>query len=199
MGKLIVADTDTATRTANTPVAAEVLYDTSLNRFFGGDGSVIGGKEFADTSSAQTLTNKTIDGASNTITNAVNTDKATLGSPVATSSIADGAFEDITYPAHRLCFISAGETDVIGTARLYVSQAARTADAGRALGTPPSATTEGLVQEFSCTTGGVEAVFNGAAVFVNNEATQNDNIYCRVFNQSGGPSVVTLTLKGVIL
>lgn len=46
MSKLIIPDTTTATRTANTPGAAEILYDSDLGRPFYGDGSTVGGNDF---------------------------------------------------------------------------------------------------------------------------------------------------------
>ena len=50
MGKIIVATTDTSTRTGNTPVAAEILYDTDENKFYGGDGATAGGIDLGGSS-----------------------------------------------------------------------------------------------------------------------------------------------------
>ena len=47
MAKLILPKATTATRTAATPVAGEILYDTDQNKFYGGDGATQGGVPFA--------------------------------------------------------------------------------------------------------------------------------------------------------
>lgn len=55
--KFLPPQTDTATRTASTPIQGEILYDTDEDQFYYGDGSTVGGKTLQGTlSSTQEVT-----------------------------------------------------------------------------------------------------------------------------------------------
>lgn len=112
----------------------------------------------------------------------------------ATPSIADLASADITINSARALMIGRVSTDVEATVRLYSSIAARTADSARPLGTPPASGTEGLITEVQTTTGNLDIDLSDAVNHVNLEDPQLSEVYATVFNESGGNSVVTVTL-----
>lgn len=113
----------------------------------------------------------------------------------ATSSIPDLSSEDITIAAEAGLLIGRIGTDVAGTVRVYNSIAARTADNARALGVPPPADIEGLIAEVQTTGGNLEVDISPALGSINLESVQAADIYLKVFNESGGNSVVTVTIS----
>ena len=117
----------------------------------------------------------------------------------ATSSIADLASEDIAITCDRTIGLAVIETDVESTVRVYNSIAARTADNTRPLGTPAPADIEGLIAETQQVTGDLVTDLSPTLLCINRETTQTDDVYLKVFNQSGGNSVVTVTLRATIL
>lgn len=112
----------------------------------------------------------------------------------ATASIANLTSDDITITAEKGLLIGRISTDVPATVRVYNSIAARTIDSGRALGAPVSASIEGLIAEVQTTGGNLDVDFSPALGFINLESEQAGDVYCQVFNESGGPSVVTVTI-----
>ena len=89
------------------------------------------------------------------------------------------------------------ESDVESTVRVYNSAAARTADNARALGTPAPLTIEGLICETQQVTGDLITDLSPTLIAVNRENPQTNELFLKVFNQSGGNSVVNVTLYTV--
>ena len=111
----------------------------------------------------------------------------------ATTSIADGASDDLDVNISRAYLLCCIETDVDALVRVYGSSAGRTADA-RAAGVPPTGAEESLIAEVDTTGGNLRIDLSPSVVAVNSDVPQSDTAYLRVFNQSGGPSVVNTTL-----
>ena len=114
-----------------------------------------------------------------------------------TTSIADGAFEDIDLTIGKSYLLCCIETDVDGLVRVYGSSAGRTADV-RAAGVPPSGTEEALIAEVDTSGGNLRIDLSPSVVAVNSDSPQEDIAYLRIYNQSGGPSVVNATLYTTI-
>lgn len=111
-----------------------------------------------------------------------------------TSSLADGASEDMTVTGTGRAgqFISI-QTDVAAWVTLYCSQDARTADASR-LETEDPAPGSGVLAEVITTTGQTITV-TPAVNFFNLEATPAAELYAKVVNKSGVANTVTVTLS----
>ena len=113
----------------------------------------------------------------------------------ATSSIPDLSSEDINIAAEAGLLIGQIGTDVPATVRVYNSIAARTADNARALGVPAPVSIEGLIAEVQTTGGNLDVDISPALGSINLESAQEANIYLKVFNESGGNSVVNVTIS----
>lgn len=112
----------------------------------------------------------------------------------ATSSIADLSSEDIVIFAEKSLLLGRVSTDVEATVRIYNSLGAQAADSGRPLGDPIPLDIEGLVAEIQLTTGNLDYDLSSAIAFINMEPTQTPEVFVTAFNESGGNSVVTVTL-----
>ena len=111
-----------------------------------------------------------------------------------TAVIADLASDNIDIGSDKALLIGRISTDFAATVRLYNSLAARTADAGRALGVLPPPTIEGLITEVATTGGNLDIDLSPSVGSVNLENPQTQDIYATVFNQSGGNQAITVTL-----
>ena len=69
MGKFLAPRITTADRSALTPDAAEILYDTDLEQYFGGDGSTLGGIALSSGSGGTGWTDVTVTDANFTAAN----------------------------------------------------------------------------------------------------------------------------------
>ena len=110
-----------------------------------------------------------------------------------TASLANGAAGDITFSGTGKSgrFISV-ETDRAAWVTLYISAAARTADASRPEGTDPTGGAGVLAEAI---TAGADVVkFTPALGYFNDEATPVSELYAKVVNKSGGTSTVQVDL-----
>jgi len=109
-----------------------------------------------------------------------------------TSSLADGAEEDLDITGFKAYTLMAITTDKAARVRLYVSAATRTADAARAEGTDPTSDA-GLITEV-ITTGAETVIISPGAYGFNLESSPTTNIPCRVTNKSGSTDTVQVSL-----
>ena len=109
----------------------------------------------------------------------------------ATGSIANDVNSDITFTGFKSYGLLQIQTSAAAWVRLYISQAARTADASRAEGVDPSADA-GVVAEVLTTASALTTQFGPATIGWN---TANDTtIYAAVKNKSGITQAITTTL-----
>ena len=109
-----------------------------------------------------------------------------------TSSIADGATEDVDVTGFKGYMLMKIETDAAAWVRVYVSDAARAADAGRLEGTDPTADA-GVIAEV-ITSGAQSILISPGAYGFNDESPVTTNIATRITNKSGTTGAVTATL-----
>ena len=114
-------------------------------------------------------------------------------SSAATASIVDGASANITVPASEGLILLKVATSVAARVILYTDVASRTADAGRAEGTPASANS-GVIAEVVTTSLDLSVALAPGVVGWNDEATAVPEIYAKVTNKSGAESVVDVTV-----
>jgi hypothetical protein len=116
---------------------------------------------------------------------------------VTTASIADGATDDVALTgagAGRLRFVVRAESSDLAWVRAYSSAAARTADAGRAPGTPPTGE-HGCLMDWVVESGNLVWDLGPCkGEFRNAESPFADVIYFAIQNQSGGTTAITVTL-----
>lgn len=161
---------------------------------------------------ASTDTLTLVAGSGVTITTDANTDSITisatggggtsLGSRAALSgtspSLADGAQGPIDiaegYKTYALLKV---QTSTAAWVRIYVSEAARQADAGRTEGTDPLPGA-GVIAEV-ITTGAETVLITPGTIGFNNENPVTSNIPIRVTNLSGSTAAITVTLTAVQL
>ena len=109
-----------------------------------------------------------------------------------TSSLADGAEEDLDITGFKAYALMAITTDKAARVRLYVKAASRTADAARAEGVDPTSDA-GLIAEV-ITTGAETVIISPGAHGFNLETSVTTNIPCRVTNKSGSTDTVQVSL-----
>ena len=109
-----------------------------------------------------------------------------------TSSLADGAEEDLDITGFKAYALMAITTDKAARVRLYVKGATRTADASRAEGVDPTSDA-GLIAEV-ITTGAETVIISPGAYGFNLESSTTTNIPCRVTNKSGSTDTVQVSL-----
>jgi hypothetical protein len=121
--------------------------------------------------------------------------RATLSG--ATSSIADGAVGPINITGYKSYMLMRVETSAAAWVRIYVSEAARIADASRLEGTDPLPGA-GVIAEV-ITTGAQTVLISPGTLGFNNESTVTTNIPVRVTNKSGAEAAITVTLTALQL
>lgn len=120
---------------------------------------------------------------------------------VTTANIADQANDDveITTNAPSL-MLQRIEVDQACWVRVYTSDAARTADAGRVITTDP-APGSGVLAEIVTTGAAIEAMTPGTTCYFDADAagTRSNDAFIAVQNLSGGATAITVTLTYVAL
>tara|TARA_B100000945_G_scaffold312870_1_gene308000 strand:+ start:528 stop:2372 length:1845 start_codon:yes stop_codon:yes gene_type:complete len=115
----------------------------------------------------------------------------------ATSSIADGATDNITITAYKTYSLLSIQTSAAAWVTLYTDQASRTADSGRNETTDPLPGS-GVIAEV-ITTAAQTQIITPATIGWNNEATPVAAVYAKVVNKSGGTAAITVTITAVQL
>ena len=185
----------------STSITGSTLTITNTGGGGGGGGSqnlfaTIAGDSGSTTANTQTDT-LTIAGGTG-ITTSITGDTVTVASNVsrttaqtATGSIANDVNSDITFTGFKSYGLLQIQTSAAAWVRLYISQAARTADASRAEGVDPSADA-GVIAEVLTTASALTTQFGPATIGWN---TANDTtIYAAVKNKSGITQAITTTL-----
>ena len=114
-----------------------------------------------------------------------------------TSSIADGAADNLTITAYKTYSLLSIQTDAAAWVTLYTDQTSRTADAGRNETTDPLPGS-GVIAEV-ITTAAQTQIITPATIGWNNEATPVAAVYAKVVNKSGGTAAITVTITVVQL
>jgi len=109
-----------------------------------------------------------------------------------TTSVANGGTVPILITGFKTYSLLKIETSHAAWVRLYVSDAARTADAVRTEGVDP-APGAGVLAEV-VTTGGQTILMSPGVFGWSNESPANTNIPCAVTNKSGSTAIITVTL-----
>jgi hypothetical protein len=120
-----------------------------------------------------------------------------------TSSLANGATGDLTIVGYKGYMLYKITTSAAAWVRVYVSTAARTADASRAEGADPTPGS-GVIAEVISTVGDDSSaaqtiLISPGAIGFSNEATPSTNISLAVTNKSGSTAAITVTLTAVQL
>ena len=115
----------------------------------------------------------------------------------ATASIADGASANIQITAAKTYALQKIQTDAAAWVTLYVSAAARTADASRNETTDPLPGA-GVIAEVITSDGAVQNITPGTLGW-NDESTPTTDAYLKVVNKSGTTRAITVTLHFVAL
>ena len=115
----------------------------------------------------------------------------------ATASIADGASANIEITAAKTYALQKIQTDAAAWVTLYVSAAARTADASRNETTDPLPGA-GVIAEVITSDGAIQNITPGTIGW-NDETTPTTNAYLKVVNKSGSVQPITVTLHFVAL
>ena len=115
----------------------------------------------------------------------------------ATASIADGASANIEIAAAKTYALQKIQTDAAAWVTLYVSAAARTADASRNETTDPLPGA-GVIAEVITSDGAIQNITPGTLGW-NDESTPTTDAYLKVVNKSGSTQAITVTLHFVAL
>ena len=115
----------------------------------------------------------------------------------ATASIADGASANIEIAAAKTYALQKIQTDAAAWVTLYVSAAARTADASRNETTDPLPGA-GVIAEVITSDGAIQNITPGTLGW-NDESTPTTDAYLKVVNKSGTTRAITVTLHFVAL
>ena len=115
----------------------------------------------------------------------------------ATGSIADGASANIQIVAAKTYALQKIQTSSAAWVTLYVSDAARTADASRNETTDPLPGA-GVIAEVITSDGAIQNITPGTLGW-NDEATPTTDAYLKVVNKSGSTQAITVTLHFVAL
>jgi hypothetical protein len=114
-----------------------------------------------------------------------------------TSSLADAATGPINIVGYKSYTLLKLETSAAAWVRIYVSEAARIADASRLEGVDPTPGS-GVIAEV-ITTGAETVLISPATIGFNNESPVTTNIPVRVTNKSGATASITVTLTAIQL
>lgn len=112
-------------------------------------------------------------------------------------SLANGASGPINITGYKAYSLLKVATSAAAWVRLYVSEAARSADSSRLQGTDP-APGSGVIAEV-ITTGAETVLISPGAVGFNDEGPVTTNIPVRVTNLSGSTGTITVTLTAIQL
>ena len=115
----------------------------------------------------------------------------------ATASIADGASANIQITAAKTYALQKIQTSAAAWVTLYVSDAARTADASRNETTDPLPGA-GVIAEVITSDGAIQNITPGTLGW-NDESTPTTDAYLKVVNKSGSTQAITVTLHFVAL
>jgi len=115
----------------------------------------------------------------------------------ATASIANGASANIQITAAKTYALQKIQTSAAAWVTLYVSAAARTADASRNETTDPLPGA-GVIAEVITSDGAVQNITPGTLGW-NDESTPTTDAYLKVVNKSGSTQAITVTLHFVAL
>ena len=115
----------------------------------------------------------------------------------ATASIADGASANIQITAAKTYALQKIQTSAAAWVTLYVSDAARTADASRNETTDPLPGA-GVIAEVITSDGAIQNITPGTLGW-NDESTPTTDAYLKVVNKSGTTRAITVTLHFVAL
>ena len=115
----------------------------------------------------------------------------------ATASIADGASSNITIATAKTYALQKIQTSAAAWVTLYVSDAARTADASRNETTDPLPGA-GVIAEVITSDGAIQNITPGTLGW-NDEATPTTDAYLKIVNKSGSTQAITVTLHFVAL
>ena len=109
-----------------------------------------------------------------------------------TSSLNDGQTGPINITGYKSYALFKVQTSAAAWVRIYVSEAARIADASRLEGVDP-APSSGVIAEV-ITTGAETVLISPSTIGFNNESPVTTNIPVRVTNKSGSTAAITVTL-----
>ena len=123
--------------------------------------------------------------------------QARTSANAATASIADGASANIQITAAKTYALQKIQTDAAAWVTLYVSAAARTADASRNETTDPLPGA-GVIAEVITSDGAIQNITPGTLGW-NDESTPTTDAYLKVVNKSGTTRAITVTLHFVAL
>jgi len=115
----------------------------------------------------------------------------------ATASIADGASSNITIATAKTYALQKIQTSAAAWVTLYVSDAARTADASRNETTDPLPGS-GVIAEVITSDGAIQNITPGTLGW-NDESTPTTDAYLKIVNKSGSTQAITVTLHFVAL
>ena len=115
----------------------------------------------------------------------------------ATASIANGASANIQITAAKTYALQKIQTSAAAWVTLYISDAARTADASRNETTDPLPGA-GVIAEVITSDGAIQNITPGTLGW-NDESTPTTNAYLKVVNKSGSTQAITVTLHFVAL
>ena len=115
----------------------------------------------------------------------------------ATASIANGASANIQITAAKTYALQKIQTSAAAWVTLYVSDAARTADASRNETTDPLPGA-GVIAEVITSDGAIQNITPGTLGW-NDESTPTTDAYLKVLNKSGSTQAITVTLHFVAL
>ena len=115
----------------------------------------------------------------------------------ATASIANGASANIQITAAKTYALQKIQTSAAAWVTLYVSDAARTADASRNETTDPLPGA-GVIAEVITSDGAIQNITPGTLGW-NDESTPTTDAYLKVVNKSGSTQAITVTLHFVAL
>lgn len=160
-------------------VVADAINDTLT--FVAGPGISISTSELGD---AITITNTGSGGGSGLSTRGNLTET--------TTSIADGASEDIAINAFKSYVLLKVETDAAAWVRIYTDAASRTADASRTEGEDPEPDA-GVIAEVITTSAETILMAPGVIGF-NNDSPVSNTVYLAVTNKSGTTRSIAVTL-----
>ena len=123
--------------------------------------------------------------------------QARTSANAATASIANGATANIEIAAAKTYALQKIQTSAAAWVTLYVSAAARTADASRNETTDPLPGA-GVIAEVITSDGAIQNITPGTLGW-NDESTPTTDAYLKVVNKSGSTQAITVTLHFVAL
>jgi hypothetical protein len=204
-GGIALTDLSVTTATAGT---ASLSYDNSLGVFtytppdltgYASSSSVpINLADLADVSATSPSTGQVLkwDGAAWSPATDATGGGGSMGSRTtvngSSASLVDGGTGPINIVGYSSYMLMKVQTSAAAWVRIYTSEAARIADAGRAEGTDPTPGS-GVIAEV-ITTGAETILITPGALGFNDEGPVTTNIPIRVTNKSGGTTAIAVTL-----